>query len=32
MKVLGINGCAKKDSHTTGLMKYIFEEFKIRKE
>lgn len=26
MKVLGINGSAKKDSHTTGLMKYIFEE------
>lgn len=26
MKVLGINGSAKKDSHTTRLMKYIFEE------
>lgn len=26
MKVLGINGSARKDSHTTRLMKYIFEE------
>ena len=26
MKVLGINEKTKKDSHTTGLMKYIFEE------
>lgn len=26
MKVLGINGNARKDSHTTRLMKYIFEE------
>lgn len=26
MKVLDINGSARKDSHTTRLMKYIFEE------
>lgn len=26
MKVLGINGSARKDSHTTRLIKYIFEE------